>query len=269
MSSQKQNFIKPEISVDELTKALHEVTIKLNKSNQQLIASENNRRNLYANIAHDLRAPLSSIMGNVEYLLSFDKVDEEDLDESLKIINSKCNQLNNMIENLFTISMIDSIDSNNLDLHPINISDYMKNHYITLLHDTRLNSRTLKYEDNLEKTLLCQLDVNKFDRAIDNLLTNAIKFTETNDVICISLHQSDSSVIINISDTGIGISEANLKRVFDRAYKVSTARTPSNDSGLGLGLSIVKDIVHLHNGSISCSSTPKHKTTFSIRLPIN
>jgi len=223
---------------------------------------ETMKKDFVVNVSHELRTPLTAIKGFVETL-------EETIDEKNRhyvgIIKRHTKRLVNIVEDLLTLSELDERETA-LVLDEVNPEDLLRN--ISLIFEPRMREKGLSWTWNIEPDMSgIKADSFKLEQALINLIDNAVKYTEQGS-ITLSLKRRDNRVVIEVSDTGIGISEEHLSRIFERFYVVDKSRS-KKFGGTGLGLSIVKHIVLLHNGTIDVKSTPAHGTTFSISLPAN
>jgi len=220
------------------------------------------KKDFVVNVSHELRTPLTAIKGFVETL-------EETVDEKnqhyVGIIKRHTERLVNIVEDLLTLSELEERETTLL-LEDVNPEELLRS--ISLIFEPRMREKGLFWTWNIEPDIPnIKADSFKLEQALINLIDNAIKYTEQG-AITLSLKHRDSRVVIEVSDTGIGISEEHLSRIFERFYVVDKSRSKKL-GGTGLGLSIVKHIVLLHNGTIDVKSTPAHGTTFSISLPAN
>lgn len=264
MPTKKNVFTQPELSVEDLTKALHQTSLRLAESNLQLQKSEADRTQMLANLSHDLRSPLSSIRGYTEYLLAFDQVDPEELHLTLEQLLSKIDSMEYLLSQLLSIS---SMDDSQQELHlvEIDLDEYLQNIFSAYLYNQNFCERNLSFQ---QQTTHCKLNIDPvlFSRVFDNLFTNALKYSQKGADILLAYEVTDHLVHITLEDTGFGISEEDLPYIFDRTYMVTDSRTPQKDKGCGLGLSIVKAIVEKHQGKIWCESILHKGSIFHIEL---
>lgn len=227
---------------------------------------ENTRREFVANVSHELRTPLASIKGYVETLLENTALGHDnDTQEFLGIIMKHSQRLDNLIKDILELSKLDShdlkIELTNMDIRPCieNIFLQYKEHCSgknqTLALD--ITHPILKMETN--EYLLRQL--------LTNLLDNAIKYSPNEGRIDLKVVPVNKSIQFEISDTGIGIPQEHIPRIFERFYRVDPARSREM-GGTGLGLAIVKHIVHLHHGYIKVESTVNTGSKFIITIPL-
>ncbi len=223
------------------------------------------RKDLVANVSHELRTPVSSIKGYAETLLEGKVENEDTKKEFLNIIYQDSNRLANLIDDLLDLSKIES-DKMKMEFEPVEIPPLL-NRCISILEKSakdKLIAIKSNVPGNLPKVLG---DQGRLLQVLLNLLDNAIKYTPEGMSVTISAARKENVVQIDISDTGIGISEKDLPRIFERFYRVDKARSREL-GGTGLGLSIVKHIVQAHNGQVWVQSTLGLGSTFSFTIPI-
>jgi signal transduction histidine kinase len=222
------------------------------------------RRELIANISHDLRTPLSIIQGYIETLQMKDEnlTKQERLDY-LNTINSSGERLSKLISQLFEYS---KLEANQIEpqSEPFLISE--------LANDIHRNYMVLANQKNIDLKLkmdngipLVFADISLVERAIQNLMDNALKFTPENGKVTVQIAHNDNDVEITIKDSGPGIKKENQGLIFERYRQTKTNK---RKEGAGLGLAIVKKIVELHNTSVKVLSKPNEGTSFSFSLPI-
>jgi len=223
------------------------------------------RKDFVANVSHELRTPISSIKGYAETLLD-GKVDNEDtVKEFLSIIYQDSNRLANLIDDLLDLSKIES-GKMKLEFEPLEILPIVNRCVNVLRKSAKDKSLSVKLDipTNLLKILG---DHKRLSQVFLNLLDNAIKYTPEGGSITVNATSKEKIVQVDISDTGIGISEKDLPRIFERFYRVDKARSREL-GGTGLGLSIVKHIIQAHNGQVWVQSTLGQGSTFSFTIPI-
>ena len=223
---------------------------------------ERMKKDFVVNVSHELRTPLTAIKGFVDTL-------EETVDGTNKhyveIIKRHTDRLVNIVKDLLTLSELEERETV-LALEDVNPEELIRR--ISLLFEPRMREKGLVWTWNIEPNISSiKADSFKLEQALINLIDNAIKYTERG-TVTLSLKNRNGHIVIEMSDTGIGIPEEHLSRIFERFYVVDKSRS-KRLGGTGLGLSIVKHIVLLHNGTIDVQSIPSHGTTFSICLPVN
>ena len=222
------------------------------------------RQDLIANISHDLRTPLAIIQGYIETLqMKEESLDPKERKEYLSKINSSGERLSKLISQLFEYS---KLEANQIEpeKEPFLISE--------LANDVHRNYQVLAKKKNIELSLnmakqipLVFADISLVERAIQNLMDNALKFTPEGGKVTVEIQPNKDDVEISIKDSGPGITKENQQLVFERYRQTKTGR---EKEGAGLGLAIVRKIMDLHNASIRVFSKPNEGTTFSFNLPI-
>ncbi len=248
-----------------LDEKVKERTKELAKANQELIRSNRVKSEFLANISHELRSPLTSIMGYTE-IMNSQELDKEEYREYLDIIASQSNQLHRLVNSLLEISKLEA-GSINLYLVRTKINDIV--HLVEKHSNIKLKSEKLTLVKELDENLdFIYLDGQKIYQVVRNLVDNAIKFSSKGREIKIATkHNSDYQQIV-ISDEGIGIEKEKLKSIFEPFYQADSSSTRSYE-GAGLGLHLVKNFVELHNGKIEVESEVGKGTKFTISLPTN
>lgn len=263
----KMLFTRPELTVEDLTIALHQANLKLTETNRRLVESERKRSELLANISHDLRSPITTLRGYVEYLLSFEQADQGEVLFILNQMHNKFLSLDYLLNEMFMITSLDSSEDK-IILKPYPVARCLADFYITCETDKKYASRRLSLIIPEDFPYYVLLNKEMFERVLDNLFTNALKYSNKNDEILLEAALLGKEVLISISDTGIGIEQDMLTRIFERTFMVSDSRTPEHSKGCGLGLSIAASIMEKHMGRIWCESTLGKGSTFYLSLPI-
>lgn len=259
-------FEKPELSVEELSHALFETSKKLQATNEQLRKQEQNNKEFYANISHDLRAPVTAINNSVEYLLSSNDISKEELTNTLEMIQKRTNYLSKLINDVFLLSSLES--SSKVHKEPVDIGFFLEDYFYMCEADYRFEkvALTLNMPENLQLTMT--IDPKLMHRALDNLFSNALKYSSSAPAITLAANIRNDTLCIYIEDNGIGIAKKHLDKIFERSYMIQKARTPDWQNSSGFGLAIVKAIIEQHGGTIRCESELKKGSRFIITLPI-
>lgn len=223
------------------------------------------RRELVANFAHDLGGPLTSIRGFVETLLSKEKdFTQEQTLKILQIILNNTESISTMVSGLMQLSILDAY-AENPTLVPFSISTLANDVASRLAPKAKEKNIQLQVEDTSNLPLVLG-DVSLIERVLSNLIENAVKYTPAGGSVKVSFQKVKEEVCIIITDTGIGIPKESLQKVYDRFYRVSKDRSRKT-GGSGLGLSIVKRILELHGSSVTIDS--KEGVGTSIKFTIN
>jgi signal transduction histidine kinase len=236
------------------------------------------RQDFVSNVSHEIQSPLTSITGFANLLKDANLPEEKRL-HYLEIIETESKRLSSLSENLLKLSTLE-MDGAELTKQPYRLDKQIEE--AVLMLEPQWSGKGLTVEAELSEVTY-EGDENLMSQIWINLLGNAIKFTSTHSGtdaegspgagasesgrIGISLSQTDGGIVAKVSDSGIGISPEDQLRIFERFYKVDKARDRSL-GGNGLGLSIVKRIVDLHEGQITVQSESAKGTEFTITLPV-
>jgi two-component system phosphate regulon sensor histidine kinase PhoR len=225
---------------------------------------ERTREEFVANVSHELRTPLSLIKGYVETLLDGARDNPEVAERFLKIIERNANRLDLLIQDLLTISALES-EKIKLNLQPVELHALAAK-VLTDLNAKAENKNVALVNDVPELT--AHGDVNRLDQVLANLVDNAIKYGRAEGHVTVGGKKRDDGALeIFVRDDGPGIPAEALDRVFERFYRVDKARS-RDQGGTGLGLSIVKHIVQAHGGEVRVESEVGQGSTFFFTLPV-
>ncbi|NBR06629.1 MAG: HAMP domain-containing protein [Planctomycetes bacterium] len=228
------------------------------------------RQEFVANVSHELKTPLAVIKVCTETLLDGAVEDCENRMRFLEQILEQSERLNNLIMDLLSIARIEAeTELFHFIWVPVRevIEQCVKRHKDRALQRSiSINAIPMEGSLHPDNDLECFVDEEAFVQILDNLVDNAVKYSQDQGVINVQWGLENKSVIIMVSDNGIGIPEADLPRIFERFYRVDKARS-REVGGTGLGLSIVKHLVQAMKGSISANSQMGKGTTFTVRLP--
>jgi signal transduction histidine kinase len=233
-------------------------------SNMDEIKSVDNlRRELIANVSHDLRTPLAVLKGYVETLQIKSKdLSEEERDKYLAVINESSDKLSRLIAQLFEYSKLEAKQVSP-DKEPFSIADLAMD--LVASYQVISQKKTIDLQVKATKNIpLVFADIGLVERAIQNLIDNALKFTPEKGKVLVEITALDKEVLVTVSDTGPGIKKSEQSQLFER-YRQSK-RTHQKE-GVGLGLAIVKKIMDLHNTSIQVISKPNEGSSFQFWLP--
>ena len=222
---------------------------------------ENMRRGFVSNVTHELKTPLTSIRGFVETLKAGAIEDPKIAHKFLDIIEIESDRLSNLISDTLLLSEIES--KKDTKREPCDVNAVITEVVELLQPKVREHVRLIFHPDASVRPYSCNRD--RLKQLLINLTDNGLKATEFG-AVTISCRSTASQLVIEISDTGIGMEEEQLDRIFERFYRVDKGRSKAQ-GGTGLGLSIVKHIVELYNGTIEVTSKPGEGTEFTVRLP--
>ncbi|MBI4377496.1 MAG: ATP-binding protein [Nitrospinae bacterium] len=223
------------------------------------------KRDFVSNVSHELRTPLASIKGYTETLLDGAIDDKSTLKKFLTIIDRHANRMTTLIDDLLTLSMVESHQMQ-LKLEVIDIKGLISSVLQGFEKGARDKGLRLIMDigENLSEVTA---DRGRLEQVIINLVDNAIKYTNNGEVR-IAARREDNTIRVDIEDTGIGIPEKEIPRIFERFYRVDKGRSREL-GGTGLGLAIVKHIIQAHRGQISVKSIFRKGTIFSFSLPLS
>jgi signal transduction histidine kinase len=241
---------------------LGQLADSFNHMAEELKQLEHMRQNFVSNVSHEIQTPLTSIRGFSKALRQPD-IDEANRNKYLEIIELESERLSRLSENLLKLA---SLESEHHPFHPITFDLDEQLRRIVVSHEPQWSEQHLELDLNLPKVKITA-DADQLNQVWVNLLGNAIKFTPAYGKIRISLEPLTDRVQVKIRDSGLGISEEDRERIFERFYKVDQARQRDTGSN-GLGLAIVRKIVDLHHGTIEVQSELGKGAVFKITLPI-
>ncbi|MGM9544469.1 MAG: sensor histidine kinase [Romboutsia timonensis] len=241
---------------------LGELTASFFSMAKKLERMEDVRREFISNVSHDIQSPLSNIKGYTNLLENRALTDEE-RNKYISIINGEIERLSVLTKQLLLLALLDR-DENILQKKNFNLGKQLRelvSHYQWLVSEKEI---MLSYSiPDIE----IYGDPYLLNNVWDNLLSNAIKYNKQNGSIDISVAERDGIVTVTFEDTGIGMKQSELKRIFDRFYRADMARTRTIE-GAGLGLSIVDNIVKLHGGHVTVNSQESEGATFIVKIPV-
>ncbi|KAA3660954.1 MAG: PAS domain S-box protein [Chloroflexi bacterium] len=250
-----------EINID-LEKRVIERTEALQTANTRLRVLDEFKTRLIDNISHEFRTPISNI---VLYLDLLSRSDPERHEKYLQVIHNQTNRLRTLVENVVEVSQLEMMKAN-AQYGPVNLAEVVQNQINlqrSLLTSTGLQLQTNIYDNNC----LIQGNVPQLAYMVDNLLKNAFLYTNEGEIEIAVYHDySTNNVVLEVSDTGIGISNEDLPNIFDQFFRGDLV-LQSNIAGIGLGLYVVKEVVELHEGEVVIVPGDEVGTTFRVTIP--
>jgi signal transduction histidine kinase len=240
------------------------LTESLDKMRRSLKEEEERRTRFIMGISHDLRTPVAVIKGYTEALS--DKVldDPTEIHTALEIINTKTNQLETMIESLISFVKLNNREwRDKLVPQPIEpvLTEFVKGAIMT----GEVFKRNVTSSIEISPSRTVPLDKMLFQRALENIFSNALRYTKDNDSIAITATETAKDIIVKISDTGCGIAEKDREHIFDLFYRGTNSR---REEGMGIGLAVVKNIIDTHGWTISIDTKTNEGSSFIIKIPI-
>lgn len=262
----KKTFSRPELTVQQLSEELILTNLKLQEANRQLRENEQARTEMFSNISHDLRSPITAIKNAVDYLSSLEYITQEELTPMLKLMSTRIYSLENLINNIFLLASLKNHHVK-FNLSPIEIGTFLEDYFFSCEADTKYEKRNLILNVPNDFSYPVNIDTEQLIRVLDNLFTNALKYSYPDSDITLGAYKNNDFIVIFIEDTGMGMELSQCKKIFEYSYTIEKARTPGISS-TGLGLSIVKTIIEQLHGTIWCESELKKGSRFSFQLPI-
>ncbi|HII4429920.1 HAMP domain-containing sensor histidine kinase [Clostridium perfringens] len=248
---------KIEINTDILE--INDLINSINNLSQSIKEQENIRKRLTGDISHELKTPLTNIQSHLEAMI--DGI-WEPTEERLLSVKEEAERLSSLVSDMQKLNKYDE-SSIKLKKDNVNISDIIC--FVIFQFSNLAKSKNIKIEYE-KKNINLYCDKDKITQALVNILSNAIRYSNEGSTIFIEEKLKDNKVIISIEDQGIGISEEDLKYVFERFYRADKSRTRAT-GGTGIGLTIVKSIVSSHGGEVKLESKLGEGSKFTIILP--
>jgi len=251
--------LKERLAPAELPRELRPLAIAFDHMLKRLDDSFTRLSQFSADLAHELRTPVANMMGEAQVALTRERTAGE-YRETLESTIGECERLSRIVDNLLFVARVDaareSIERKRFDARKA--AEKIAAFYQTVADDRHVSI-------SCTGDGYIYADPNLFERALGNLLDNALRFTPENGSIQISLSEHDADLEVAVSDNGCGIAPEHLPRVFDRFYRAESSR---GSDGAGLGLALVKSIVELHGGSATIHSNLGHGTTVKLIFPL-
>ncbi len=232
-----------------------------NRMTAELAGVEQQRRELVANVSHELKTPISALRAHLENLL--DGVERPDPD-TLQVMLAQSERLSRLVEQLLDLSRLESGDVP-LDLHELHLTAVVED-VLSEIEVARARGR-VSVENRVPQDLPPALaDRERIHQVLFNLLDNAVRFTPPGGRVTVSAQAAGTTVRVRVEDTGVGIPPEHLPRLFERFYRADAARA-RGDGGTGIGLAICRSVVEAHGGRIWAESEPGRGSVFTFELP--
>lgn len=241
---------------------LGELATSFNQMSHQLATSREMRRQMTADIAHDLRTPLSIILGHAEALSDGVLPASQ---ETFDVLYDESKRLERLVSDLRTLSLA---DAGELSITPRLVAPSALLERALIAHSPKAQEKNIWIELNVTETLPdVYVDPDRMAQVLDNLLSNALRYTPENGRIQLSADQKANMIQLQVQDNGSGMSPEDTRHIFDRFYRADKSRQRQDDGGSGLGLAIAKSIVLAQNGRIWAESKLGQGTSFIIEFP--
>jgi signal transduction histidine kinase len=239
-----------------------QLAVAFNRMSGELANLERLRRDLVANVSHELKTPISALRAHLENMI--DGVERAD-PETLQVMFAQSERLGRLVDQLLELSRLESGDLP-LSREPLRLRPLVEQ-VVSEIAVTRAGQR-VRLDQSVPADLPPVLaDAERVHQVLFNLLDNAVRFTPQGGHVTISATRRDGSVDVAVRDTGPGIPREHLPRLFDRFYRVDTARS-RDDGGTGIGLAIARSVIDAHGGRIWAESELGRGSTFTFELPV-
>jgi signal transduction histidine kinase len=250
--------------IDVLGQQFNAMADKITSQIHELKQMDDVRREMVANISHDLRTPLTTMRGYLETLqIKHAELSAEEQKEYLQTALSHSQRLGRMVEELFELARLDSVESVVFS-EPFSMCELVQD--VTQKFQLRAEEKSIQLNASLNtEAPLVYADIAMMQRVLENLIENGLRHTPAGGTIDVGIDVDSGNVVVQVTDTGCGIPADDVPRIFERFYQHDKNR--SDDNSAGLGLAIVKRILELHGSVIDVSSELEKGTTFSFRIP--
>lgn len=253
-------ILSQELSLTE--RKINHIRHTLERRKSEAAVAEQRKNDLVVYLAHDLKTPLTSVIGYLTLLRDERQISEELREKYLSISLEKAERLEDLINEFFEITRF-SLSSITLEYSSVNLTRLLEQ--LTYEFQPMLSEKNLTCSLEMERDLTLRCDVDQMQRVLDNLLRNAVNYSFEGGTIRIGAAQEGEYMKIQFSNQGNTIPKEKLERIFEQFYRLDTARS-SRSGGAGLGLAIAKEIVELHQGTITARSEDE-RIEFEVTLP--
>ena len=251
--------IEGPLEVSQLAGVINDMVTKVQDSMKS-------QKDFVANVSHEFKTPLTSIQGFAQALFDGAIDKKSDKQQAARIILGETERLNFLVNDLLMLAKLDAgtivMEKTLVDLNQLirNILEKLQ---------FQINLAGINVNKKLTEPMTVPMDAERISQVLNNLIDNAIKFSPKGEILIISTSIEGKNAIFSVSDSGPGIAEDNQKRIFERFYQTDKSRKGGQGRGVGLGLSIAKQIIIAHGGSISVKSHLGKGSTFMVKLPLD
>jgi signal transduction histidine kinase len=238
------------------------LAVAFNRMSAELEQVEQSRRDLVANVSHELKTPIAAIRAHLENLL--DGVERPD-PQTLEVMLTQSERLGRLVEQLLDLSRL---ESGEVPLHREDVQLAPLVSQVVSEIEVSSTGREVRLARELPEDLpMVDADRERVHQVLFNLVDNAVRFSPEGGEVTIAAHRHNGTIEVSVADTGLGISSEHLPRLFERFYRVDTARA-REDGGTGIGLAIARSVVEAHGGHIRAESEPGKGSVFTFDLPV-
>lgn len=238
---------------------------ELDRSNKELAELDRLKSDFFANVSHELRTPLTLILGPIDELLRNPGRLPERVGEMLHTARDNARRLLHLVNNLLEVIRLEE-GKGELELRPVEVNGFLAGMADSVSHTAEIRGIGL-HKALADETLRVQADHHALERIFLNLLSNALKFTPEGGSVTVRSRAENGRIVVDVSDTGIGIDAASLPYIFDR-FRQADGSSTRRYQGSGLGLALVKELTEKMGGSVKARSTPGEGTTMTVVLPL-
>ena len=258
----KSKDLSKRINVGRSTDEISELAHTLDEMLDEIQSAFEREQQFTSDASHELRTPIAVIFSECEYMLDCADTVEE-LKDSAASIKEETERMSKLVSELLNISRMDR-DTLELNFEKTDLSELVD---FICGEQEGINDSTVTLERNIASGITARADRSLISRLFVNLIINAYKYNRENGKITVSLYEEGKNVVFSVSDTGIGISEEDLPKIWERFYQVDPSRTANENGSMGLGLSMVKWIAEKHGGKITVQSDLGKGSTFTFTMP--
>ena len=266
MSKKTENFFKGDYSQRlpiEDTEEFSRLALSFNEMANTIEKNETTHKNFIANVSHELRTPMTTIGGFIDGILD-GTIPKDEQKHYMELVSDEIRRLSRLVKTMLNISKFEAnemqINYENVDITDMSIKTI-------LMFEKRINEKQVNVEGLDSPKVVISADKDLLSQLFYNIIENAVKFVDECGIITISISQTEKYAVISLKNTGEGLSEDEIPKIFKRFYKTDESRS-ADATGIGLGLSIVRSIINLHNGTIAVKSVKDEYTEFVIELPL-
>ena len=236
----------------------------INRMAEFIEQNEDTRRNFVANVSHELRTPMTTIGGFADGILD-GTIPPEQHRRYIKIIAEEIHRLRTLVNSMLNLT---KFEAGEMQLRIANVDIAKLLIRTVLMFEKRISDKKVEVEGLEDVSLVVKADEDLMFQVLYNLIENAVKFVNEGGTISFSLNEENGTAYICVKNSGEGLADDELPKIFDRFYKTDTSRS-KDKTGLGLGLSIARKIVHLHGGHIVVKSVKGEYTSFEVQIPVS
>lgn len=244
---------------------VQELTRAFNEMNHRVQVSQKSQRDFVANVSHELKTPLTSVQGFAQALLDGTAATAEARQQAASVIYDEAGRMHRLVLDLLDLARLDA-GTADLKRSPVDLAALLNHISEKFMPQARAARVLITVE--AQNLPLVTGDADRLAQVFTNLVDNALKYTPTGGQIRLRAARSGPEVWVEVRDTGSGIAPEALSHIFDRFYQADTARSGGKKHGAGLGLTIAKEILQAHGGTISVRSAPGYGSEFTVRLPV-